>query len=226
MDYLTKWPEVFATPDQSALTIAKLLVEQILSRHGVPCELLSDRGPAFLSKLLKEVCKLMGVRKTNTTAYHPQTDGLVERFNRTLTDMLAKTVQRDGKDWESRLPYVLFAYRSCPQESTCVSPFFLLYERNPKLPTNVCITALPLRTEVRNDNYKDEVVQSMQEAWDMARKNIAKAQSKQKKINLNNRHLELVDVFLYTHHPPSQDQHTNLHYHTRGPTLFLIFQTM
>ena len=93
MDYLSKWPEVFATPDQTAPTIiAKLLVEEIISRHGVPRQLLSDRGPAFLSKLLLAVCDCMGIRKVNTSAYHPQSDGLVERFNRTLTDMLAKSV--------------------------------------------------------------------------------------------------------------------------------------
>ena len=88
--YLTKWLEVFPTPDQTALTIAKLLAEQVISRHGVPVELLSDRGSAFLSHLIQEVCQLLGIHRVNTTAYHPQTDGLVERFNRTLIDMLAK----------------------------------------------------------------------------------------------------------------------------------------
>ena len=61
MGYLTKWPEVFATSDQSALTIVRLLVEQVISRHGVPAELLSDRGKAFLSKLMHEVYDLMGM---------------------------------------------------------------------------------------------------------------------------------------------------------------------
>ena len=98
MDYLTKWPEVFAVPDQTALTIAWLLVEQVISRHGVPSQLLSDRGPAFLSNLVQELCAVMGMKKVNTTAYHPQTDGLVERFNRTLTDMLAKTTDKGGQD--------------------------------------------------------------------------------------------------------------------------------
>ena len=60
MDYLTKWPEVFAVPDQSAATIAKLLVEEVVSRHGVPTEVLSDRGRAFLSSLMKEVEALLG----------------------------------------------------------------------------------------------------------------------------------------------------------------------
>jgi len=63
MDYLTKWPEVFPTSDQTALTIAKLLVEKVISRHGVPVELLSDKGSAFLSHLLQEVCQFLGIRR-------------------------------------------------------------------------------------------------------------------------------------------------------------------
>ena len=110
VDYLTKWPKVFATRDQMALTIAKLFVEHVVSRHGVPAQLLSDWGASFLSQLVKEVCKFLGVERVNTTAYHPQTDGLVERFNRTLTSMLAKKVEQGGQDWDTQLPYVLFAY--------------------------------------------------------------------------------------------------------------------
>ena len=66
MDYLTKWPEVFPVPDQSAATVARLLVEEIVSRHGVPAEVLSDRGRAFLSGLMKEVGELLGFHKVNT----------------------------------------------------------------------------------------------------------------------------------------------------------------
>jgi transposase InsO family protein len=95
-----------------------------LARYGVPNQLLSDRGPNFLSNLIKEVCILMGIKKINTTAYHPQTDGLVEHFNRTLTGMLAKTVRDNGRDWDQHVPYVLFAYRTSPQTSTGESPFF------------------------------------------------------------------------------------------------------
>ena len=135
MDYLTKWPEVFAVPDQTAATIARLLVEEIMSRHGVPAEILSDRGRAFLSELMKETEKLLGFHKVNTSAYHPQTDGLVERFNRTLTAMLAKTVESSGRDWDRQLPFVLFAYCASQQQSTMESPFYLEYGRDPRLPT-------------------------------------------------------------------------------------------
>ena len=79
-------------------------------------QLLSDCGVAFLSHLLMEVCKLLGVEKLNTTAYHPQTDGLAERFNRTLTDMLAKKVEKSGRDSDAHLPFVLLAYRASLQE--------------------------------------------------------------------------------------------------------------
>ena len=89
-----------------ALTIARLLVEQVISRHGVPSQLLSDCGPAFLSNLVQELCAMIGTKKVNTTAYHPQTDELVERLNRTLTDMLAKTTDKGGHDWDT-------AYHTC-----------------------------------------------------------------------------------------------------------------
>ena len=94
--------------------LPNLLVEHTIVRHGVPLQLLSDHGLAFMSHLLKEVYELMGMRKLNTTAYHPQTDGLVEQFNWTLTDMLVKTVEASGWDWDSCLPYILFTYRTSP----------------------------------------------------------------------------------------------------------------
>ena len=179
MDYLTKWPEVFAVRDQTALTIAKLLVEHVISRHGVPAELLSDRGAAFLSNLVNGICQLMGIHQVNTTAYHPQTDGLVERFNRTLTEMLAKKVERSGQDWDTHLPFVLFAYRSSLQESTRESPFVLLYGRDPRLPSEVVNPSVN-RQEIDIDTYKGEVVANLSDAWDLARTHIKKAQDRQK----------------------------------------------
>ena len=148
VDYLTKWPEVFATSDQTSPTIARLLVEEVIACHGVPSELLSDRGTSFLSKLMVDVYKLMGITKTNTTAYHPQTDWLVERFHRILTDMLAKSVEKNGKDWDKHLPYVLFVYRSSLEQSTGESPFYLLYGRDSRLPTDEVLNILVDRRNI------------------------------------------------------------------------------
>ena len=180
VDYLTKWPEVFAVPDQSAATVARLLVEEIVSRHGVPSEVLSDRGRAFLSGLMREVELLLGFRKTNTTAYHPQTDGLVERYNRTLTAMLAKTVEKRDTEWDTRLPYVLFAYRACQQSSTQESPFFLLYGRDPRLPTPGVLSPKMTRTTVCLKEYGVELHAKMSDAWELARLHITRAQKRQK----------------------------------------------
>ena len=82
----------------------------------------------------------MGILKVSTTAYHPQTNGLVEQFHRILTTMLSKTTQPGGTDWDERLPFVLFAYRCCEQESTGESPFFVLYGRDPVLPTEEALS--------------------------------------------------------------------------------------
>ena len=181
VDYLTKWPEVFAVPGQTSLWIAQLLVDHIISRHGVPAELLSDRGKAFLSTLMDEIYKLMGIQKVSMTAYHPQTDGLVERFNRTLTDMLTKTVDKSGRDWDRHLPHVLFAYRVSPKESTRESPFFLLYGRDPQIPTEAALSHPKTRYQVDLDDYKKDLVGSLSQAWELARTQVKKAQQKQKK---------------------------------------------
>ena len=180
VDYLTKWPEVFPVKDQNSLTIARLLVEHIVPRHGVPSQLLSDRGPAFVSKIMFEVYNLLGIKKISTTAYHPQTDGLVERYNRTLIDMLSKKVQPTGKDWDTQLPYVLFAYRTSVHDSTKASPFSLLYGRNPRLPTTATLDAPVDRITLDLESYHSEVASRLSAAWDTARAAISKAQKHQK----------------------------------------------
>ena len=125
-DYATKYPEVFPLKSVKAKTVAFSLV-QFFSRVGFPCEILTDQGTNFMSKLLKQVYQLLGIKRVRTTPYHPQTDGLTERFNQTLKQMLRKFVNETGSDWDQWLPYLLFAYREVPQASTGFSPFELLY---------------------------------------------------------------------------------------------------
>ena len=140
IDYFTKWPEAFAVADQKAETIARLFAEEIICRHGIPEKLLSDRGANFLSNLVLELCKILGVRKLNTSGYHPQTDGMVERFNSTLTGMIAKSCDIRDRDRDDHLPFLLFAYRASAQDPTKESPFFLLHGRDPRIPTETVLT--------------------------------------------------------------------------------------
>ena len=164
-------------PDQKAETVAKLFVEQIVCRHGIPEELLSDRGANFLSTLVQDICKTLGVRKINTSGYHPQTDGLVEKFNSTLTNMIAKSCDVRDRDWDDQLPFLLFAYRSSAQESTKESPFFLMHGRDPRIPTETVLTSTrsPYAADMDVDLCSD-----LTTAWGLAKTNIKEAQLAQK----------------------------------------------
>ncbi len=93
VDYFTKWPEAVPIPNVKASTIARTFIR-------APQILLSDRGKQFTSKLFEQVNRYLGVKKDFTTAYHPQTDGLVERFNHTLVNLLAKAVKPTQRDWD------------------------------------------------------------------------------------------------------------------------------
>ena len=179
MDYLTKWVEAFSTSDQQAPTIAALLVEHIICRHGVPEELLSDRGSNFLSEIILELCSLLGIRKINTSGYHPQTDGLVEKFNSTLQCMISKASDKNPTEWDKQLPLLLFAYRSVVQESTKKSPFFLLYGRDPRLPTGMILEGTRTTYLVDIEDYQTELFINLTKAQQLALESIKHAQEKQ-----------------------------------------------
>ena len=124
-DYMTRYPEAVALRTIDANAVAEELLS-FFARVGVPEEILTDQGTNFTSQLLSEIYRLLQIKPIRTIPYHPQTDGLVERFNGTLKAMLKKTATEEGKDWDQLLPYLLFAYREVP----LFSPFKLVYGRN------------------------------------------------------------------------------------------------
>ena len=121
-DLYTKWLMAFPTPDQKTEWIARLLAEEIVPLFGIPEALLSDRGTNLLSILMQDVCKLLGIKKLNTTAHHPQCDGMIERLNRTFKAMLRKQAAKFGREWDIYLPGALWAYRNTPHASTGEEP--------------------------------------------------------------------------------------------------------
>ena len=139
MDYFSKWPEAYALPNQEAVTVANVLVSQFFSRFGVPAELHSDQGRNFESRVFREVCTLLGIHKTRTTALHPQSDGMVERYNRTLENQLATFVQDHQKDWDLHLPLLLMSYRSAVHETTKLTPAMLMFGRELRVPIDLLL---------------------------------------------------------------------------------------
>ena len=110
MDYFTKWADAIPLCDQKATTISDAVVK-ICSNFGMPEILHSDQGRNFESTLFHQVLEAFGIHKCRTTAYHPQGDGMVERFNRSLLQLLRCYVDTED-DWERYLPLVLYAYRT------------------------------------------------------------------------------------------------------------------
>eukprot|EP00731_Ephydatia_muelleri_P031079 Em0022g593a len=111
-DCFTKWVEVYGIPNQEALTVAVKLVDEMFCRFSPPEQIHSDQGHQFESELIKEICKLLQIKKSHTTPYRPQGNGMVERFNRTLLDMLATAVGDNPADWENYIHKLCFAYNT------------------------------------------------------------------------------------------------------------------
>ena len=167
-DFLSKWPLVFPAPDQKAIRIARLLAEEIVPFFGVPEALLSDRGTNLLSHIMQDVCQLLGVEKLNTTAYHPQRDGMIERFNRTLKSMLRKHAAKFGRQWDCYLSSVLWASRNTPHESTKEKPSFLLFGIDCRTPTEAALLPPTSGEPVDTSDYQQELVKSLSSARELA----------------------------------------------------------
>lgn len=92
-DYFTKLAEAYPRVDQEASTIADFLID-FICHFGLPLQIHSDQGRQFQTNLFREMCKILGIVRTRTFPYHPQSDGLVERINRTIIDMLSKSISK------------------------------------------------------------------------------------------------------------------------------------
>ena len=124
-DYFTKWMEAYAIPNQEAITVARKLVDQMFYHFSPPEQLHSDQGTQFESAVMQEVCSLLGIKGSRTSPYHPQCDGLMERNNRTLLDMIATISWGHPFDWEDQLRKVCMAYNTSVHANTGYTPFFL-----------------------------------------------------------------------------------------------------
>ena len=171
-DYFTKWVETFPLQDQTAARIARQLTK-LFATYGQPEILHSDQGRNFKSTVLAQTLEAFGVKKSRTTAYHPQGDGMVERVNWSLLQLLRAYVDKEN-DWEQYLPLVLYAYRTSVHTSTGCSPFLLMFGRNPS--TSYLGSQAAYDSSVYQDHIRDKIA----ELQDFVDTNLAQAASNQK----------------------------------------------
>ena len=172
MDYFSKYVRVYPLKDQVTETVLDALMDWVYA-FGAPKRLHSDQGRQFESHLFQAMCEKMGIRKTRTTPYHPQSDGMVERFNRTLKDMISKYIRADGVDWDQKVQPCTFAYNSSVHAATGHTPFFLLHGFEPRSPLDV---AYERPTElIPANSYMENRLSALREAHDRARSNMAHA---------------------------------------------------
>ena len=126
-DHFSGYAQAFPTRNQLAKTTAKVLFDQFIVHNGFPARIHSDQGRNFESSVIKELCSIAGVQKSRTTPYHPMGNGMVERFNQTLLNMLGILQDDQKQDWKSYVAPLVHAYNSTKHDSTGYSPFFLMF---------------------------------------------------------------------------------------------------
>ncbi|GFU68115.1 retrovirus-related Pol polyprotein from transposon 412 [Trichonephila clavipes] len=177
-DYSTRYAITKALPTAEVDEIAKFLLEEIVLRHGAPRVIITDRGAVFRSRLVSSLVDLCNIDHRFTTAYHPQTNGLTERFNKTLADMLSMYVDVEQKNWDEILPFVTFAYNTAKQETTGFTPFYLLHGREAETTLD---TMLPFCPNDFDDNNITKIAARAEESRQLARVHSLRAQDKDRR---------------------------------------------
>ena len=171
-DYLTKWVEIFPVPDQTAVTSAEKILNEVIARYGCPLDLHSDQGRNYESAIFAELCRLLEILKTRTSPGNPCCNGQIERFNRTLVRMIKAYLKGQQRDWDRNLGCLAAAYWSSWHESTRFTPILLMLGREVRLPAEVLFGSGT--THVGQDvasygQYVELLKKRMQHAHELAR---------------------------------------------------------
>lgn len=178
IDHFSKYVEAAALVETTAVTIARQFISRVFCRHGAPECITTDRGRNFLSEVLKSVNECLGVKHNTTTAYHPQANGMVERFNATLLKTLSMYVSPNQDNWDIYLDFAQAAYNFSPQESTGFSPHRMIFGKEPVLPVDINLGALE---KDENSDFLRELKHRLSEVCEQARCNLESARVKQAK---------------------------------------------
>ncbi|KAK3097609.1 hypothetical protein FSP39_011373 [Pinctada imbricata] len=205
IDVYSGWPEAFPVPDKSADRIVHLILEEIFPRFGCPLEIVSDNGTENVNRKVQETLDTMNIHHIKTSYYSPQANGKVERFHRTLHDVMSKQIQEDVQTWDLYLNQTLAAIRFHVNESSKFSPYFLLYNRDVVLPLDTILK--PRRRYVGEDQHK-VALQQQHKAFTLVHRNMKEAKKKQKKYadkNCKEENFQVGDpVYLRNHRRDSK----------------------
>lgn len=185
-EYLTRFAVAMPIRNKDATTVGKFVFEHIICLFGVPKILQHDQGREFCNNFSEFMCEKLQITKGISTAYHPQTNGLTERFNQTLVSQLMKIQNDNNNNWDEHIQAILFAYRVSVQESTRKTPFEMLFGIRPRLPTDC---EMPTRADADPANDFEEAVarrmllvsNALTKTREEGLENLCKAQQKQKK---------------------------------------------
>jgi len=181
VDPFTKWTEAFPLPNKEAATVARVIVEQVICRLGMPIAILTDRGKEVDGHLMAEVCRLLDIDKQRTTAYKASTNAAIERFHRTLNSMMGRVVNEHQRDWDALLPYVMAAFRSSVHEATHYTPNYLMLGREVRAPVDIVYGSPPSTCPASYDDYASELEDRMRLAYTLVREHLKVAAERNKR---------------------------------------------
>lgn len=194
-DHFTRYAQAFPSKNQTARTVAKILVDKYFVHYGLPGRIHSDQGRDFESQLIKELLLLLGIRKSRTTPYHPQGDPQPERFNRTLLSMLGTLGREKKRQWSQHVGYLVHAYNSTKCDATGYSPYFLMFGREAKLPVDLCFqTSSGEKDGKLHSQYVVKLKRDLDEAYRLAVEVSNKVHQRNKKAYDSSVRFQRLDV--------------------------------
>lgn len=182
-DHFSKYVEVIPVPNITAEECTSRIVNEVIARWGTPLAIHSDQGTSFESKVFQDLCKMLEVKKTRTSARNPRGNGQVERFNRTLLKMV-RAYLTEQEEWDVNLGCITGAYRATPTETTGLSPNLLTIGREIRLPADLLFGHVEAK-QVTTPNYCvyiQDLKDRMLKAHEIARNHLATNAKRSKEI--------------------------------------------
>ena len=180
-DHFTRYALAIPTKNMTAKTTADAFFTNFVVHYGFPKRIHSDQGKNFESEIIEELCQLSGMSKSRTTPYHPMGNGMCERFNRTLLNMLGTLEPSQKADWKSEVGALVHSYNCTRHDSTGFSPYLLMFGRQPRLAVDIVLGLSNMNSEEKDYcKYVNELKMKLKKSYELASSKCKSAQKHQK----------------------------------------------